>query len=152
MADPSDTQLLTETTRQPSTHAAREWVGMAVVGATSVVVDFALFNALLAVGTGPAIANLVAIVAATLFAFWANLRWSFAHRSSVDARTAVVQFFVVNLVSAGVVELAVIGTALLTTDSLLLNVSKFLATLVTTVARFFAYRHWVYRDRSQLGE
>ncbi len=125
--------------------AIREWVGMALVGAFSVVVDFGVFNALLYAGAAPALANLTALVVATLVAFLANLRWTFAHRDIENPRKAMLQFFLVNVISAGGVQLAVMGAALVSVDVAWLNGVKLVATVMATVARFWLYRAYVYR-------
>ncbi len=125
--------------------AIREWVGMAVVGGLSVVVDFGVFNLLLHVGASPAIANLTALVVATLAAFVGNLRWTFSHREIGDPKRALILFFVVNVVSAGVVQVAVMGAALVSVDVAWLNGVKLAATVLATVARFWLYRSLVYR-------
>lgn len=125
--------------------AIREWVGMAVVGGASVIVDFGVFNALLVVGANPAIANLTALVVATLVAFLANFRWTFAHRDVANPRKALVLFFLVNLVSAAGVQVAVMVAAAISLDVAWLNGVKLAATVLATVARFWLYRSLVYR-------
>lgn len=125
--------------------AVREWVGMAVVGGLSVVVDFGVFNLLLYLGASPAIANLTALTVATLFAFVGNLRWTFSHREVNDPRRALVQFFLVNLISAGLVQLAVMAAAAVSVDVAWLNGVKLGATVLATIARFWLYRAYVYR-------
>ncbi len=127
-------------------NATREWVGMAVVGAASFVVDFGVFNLLLATGASPAIANLAALAIATLVAYLANLRWTFSHREVTNRSRALVLFFVVNIVSAGAVQLAVMAAAAVSLDVAWLNGVKFAATVVATLARFVLYRSWVYRE------
>lgn len=127
--------------------AVREWVGMAVVGGVSVVVDFAVFNVLLAAGASPALANLTALVVATLFAFVGNWRWTFSHREIADPKRALLQFFLVNLISAGLVQVVVMAAAVVSLDVAWLNGMKLAATVVATLARFWLYRAWVYRVR-----
>jgi len=129
-------------------NATREWVGMAIVGAASFVVDFGVFNAMLASGASPAIANLAALAIATFVAYLANLRWTFAHREVSNRSRALILFFVVNIVSAGAVQLAVMGAAAVSLDVWWLNGVKFTATVVATLARFVLYRSWVYRSDS----
>lgn len=126
-------------------NATREWVGMAIVGAASFVVDFGVFNAMLMSGTSPAVANLTALGIATFVAYLANLRWTFSHREVNNRPRALVLFFVVNIVSAGAVQLAVMGAAAVSLDVLWLNGVKLTATVIATLARFLLYRGWVYR-------
>lgn len=128
-----------------TSRATREWVGMAVVGAFSFVVDFGIFNALLTMGASPAVANLAALAVATLVAFLANLRWTFSHREIADPTRSMVLFFVVNIASAAVVQAAVMGAALVSLDGAWLNSVKLAATVMATIARFWLYRVWVYR-------
>lgn len=142
---------MTQTSSPPgrsetASRPGREWLGMAVVGAVSVALDFGIFNLLLLAGAGAAIANLAAIGIATLVAFWGNLRWSFGHRSVADPGRAVAAFFAVNLVSAAAVELGVVAAAAVSSEYVVLNSVKLALTVVATVVRFIAYRSWVYRD------
>lgn len=126
----------------------REWVGMALVGGAAVVVDFGVFNLLLVAGASPAVANLAALVIATMVAFVANLRWTFAHREVTDGSRALIRFFVVNVVSAGAVQISVMLAAAVSDDVPWLNAVKLAATIVATVVRFALYRSWVYRSGS----
>lgn len=124
---------------------AREWIGMALVGGASVIVDFGVFNACLWLGASPAVANLTALAIATFVAYLANLRWTFAHRDIGSPRRALVLFFLVNIASAAMVQGVVMVTATITLDVATLNAAKFGATVVATIARFVLYRAWVYR-------
>lgn len=135
-----------ETSRPEPNHATREWLGMAVVGAGSVVVDFGVFNVLLASGATPAVANLVALAIATLVAYLANLRWTFSHREVTNRSRALILFFVVNIASAGAVQVAVMAAAAVSLDVAWLNGVKFAMTVVATIVRFVLYRSWVYRS------
>lgn len=129
-------------------NATREWVGMAIVGAASFVVDFGVFNMVLAGGASPAVANLVALAIATLMAYLANLRWTFAHREVSNRSRALVLFLAVNVVSTGLVQLAVMAAAAISLDVAWLNGVKLMATVVAAVARFVLYRSWVYRSET----
>jgi putative flippase GtrA len=124
--------------------AASEWIGMAAVGAVSVIVDFAVFNALLVIGTSPGWANLVALAVATLLAFLGNLRWTFRHREIANPHRSLMLFFVVNVGSAALVQVAVMVTAYITLETTWLNVVKFGATVIATVVRFWLYRTRVF--------
>jgi putative flippase GtrA len=126
----------------------REWLGMAVVGVAAVIVDFGVFNLLLMAGASPAVANLAALIIATTVAFLANLRWTFAHREVTDGSRALIRFFVVNVVSAGAVQISVMLAAAVSDDIPWLNGVKLAATIVATVVRFALYRSWVYRSGS----
>lgn len=130
-------------------NATREWVGMAIVGAASFIVDFGVFNLLLAIGASPAIANLTSLAIATLVAYLANLRWTFSHRDVTNRSRALVLFFVVNIVSAAAVQVAVMAAATVSLDVAWLNGVKFVATVLATMARFVLYRSWVYRSSSR---
>lgn len=132
-------------TAAADSRATREWVGMAVVGVFSFVVDFGVFNAMLTVGASPAIANLLALAVATLVAFLANLRWTFSHREIANPTRSMVLFFAVNIFSAAAVQAAVMIAATISVDVAWLNGVKFAATVVATVARFVLYRSVVYR-------
>lgn len=140
------TQPDVNTQPQPtSRQAGREWLGMALVGAGSIVVDFGIFNGLLWLGAAPAIANLAALTVATLVAYLANLRWTFAHRDVSNRTRSLVLFFVVNIGSAAAVQAAVMIAAAITLDVAWLNGVKLAMTVVATVVRFALYRAWVYR-------
>ncbi len=135
-----------DTSRPAPTHATREWLGMSVVGAGSVIVDFGVFNLLLAVGSTPAVANLAALAIATFVAYLANLRWTFSHREITNRSRALILFFVVNIASAAAVQVAVMAAAAISLDVAWLNGVKFAMTVVATIVRFVLYRTWVYQS------
>lgn len=131
--------------KKSSGKATGEWLGMAVVGAVSVVIDFGVFNVLLWLGVSPGWANLIALAVATLAAFLGNFSWTFRHRDVTKPQRALLLFFAVNVGSAAVVQLAVIATAQLTLDPAWLNAIKFIATAVVTIIRFWLYRSHVFQ-------
>ncbi len=131
--------------QKSSGKAAGEWLGMAVVGAISVVIDFGVFNALLWLGVSPGWANLIALAVATLAAFIGNFSWTFRHRDVTSPPRALLLFFAVNVGSAAIVQLAVMITAQLTIDPAWLNAIKFIATAVATIIRFCIYRSHVFQ-------
>ena len=121
----------------PST--ARKEVGaFIVVGVLAVIVDFGLFNGLLWVGWSVWAANAVALLVSMTFAFVGNYKWSFAHRQIKSLLHAYSAFAGINLAAVVFIEAVVVG------DALWLNVLKAAATALATVARFFAYKRWVF--------
>jgi len=128
----------------PST--ARKEVGaFIVVGVLAVIVDFGLFNGLLWVGWSVWAANAVALLVSMTFAFVGNYKWSFAHRQIKSLLHAYSAFAGINLAAVVFIEAVVVGAEILSQpDALWLNVLKAAATALATVARFFAYKRWVF--------
>lgn len=128
----------------PST--ARKEVGaFIVVGVLAVIVDFGLFNGLLWVGWSVWAANAVALLVSMTFAFVGNYKWSFAHRQIKSLLHAYSAFAGINLAAVVFIEAVVVGAEILSQpDALWLNVLKAAATGLATVARFFAYKRWVF--------
>lgn len=128
----------------PST-ARKEVGGFIVVGVLAVIVDFGLFNGLLWVGWSVWAANAVALLVSMTFAFVGNYKWSFAHRQIKSLLHAYSAFAGINLAAVVFIEAVVVGAEILSQpDALWLNVLKAAATGLATVARFFAYKRWVF--------
>lgn len=135
-----------ELDQQSAGTVVREYLSMLVVGVISTVIDFAVFNLLLWAGIAAGWANLAALAVATLAAYWGNLRWSFGDRLVSSRGRSLVLFILVNLVTAGLVELGVIAAARYWDEPLQLNIAKAVLTVIATLLRFVAYRSWVYRE------
>jgi len=126
-------------------HARKEVGGFLVVGILAVVLDFALFNALIWWGWPVWAANAVALFLSMTFAFVGNYKWTFAHREIKSLWHAYSAFAGINLAAVAFIEAVVVGGELLwQPDALLLNLIKALATAIATVGRFFAYKRWVF--------
>src|SRR5690606_10849034 len=133
-------------------HRWRSLVGEAwrfgVVGATNVVINFVVFNALaLTLFSGGELkANIVATVFATTSSYLLNRGWTFRHRKTSRSSREYVLFFVFN--AAGLaIELAVMGAAkygLGLTGLWALNVAKGAGLGLGTVFRFWTYRTFVF--------
>lgn len=134
------------TTSAPATATVRKEVGgFLVVGVLAVVIDFALFNGLLLMGWKVWSANAVALFVSMTFAFVGNYKWTFAHREVKSLLHAYLAFAGINLAAVVFIELAVVAAEVLAAPGALwLNVVKALATAIATVARFFAYKKWVF--------
>lgn len=126
-------------------HARKEVGGFLVVGILAVVLDFALFNALIWWGWPVWAANAVALFLSMTFAFVGNYKWTFAHREIKSLWHAYGTFTAINVVAVLFIEVVVVAAEVLWEPSgLWLNIIKAAATAVATVVRFFAYKRWVF--------
>ena len=115
------------------------------VGIFAVVVDFALFNALLLLGWPVWLAKGIALVVSMSVAFVGNYKWTFAHREIKSLWHAYGTFTAINVVAVLFIEVVVVAAEVLWEPSgLWLNIIKAAATAVATVVRFFAYKRWVF--------
>lgn len=123
-----------------------------MVGATNVVINFVVFNALaLTVFPGGELkANIVATTFATTTSYLMNRGWTFRHRKTARISREYVLFFVFN--AAGLaIELAVMGAAkygLGLAGLWALNLAKVAGLGLGTVFRFWTYRTFVFAGRS----
>mgnify|MGYP002136102111 FL=1 len=109
------------------------------------LLDFAIFNALLWVQWQVWAANAVALVVSMTFAFVGNYKWTFAHREVKSLVHAYAAFAGINLFAVAFIELVVVGAEVLwSPDTIALNLIKAGATAIATVGRFFAYKKWVF--------
>lgn len=136
---------MVEVLQAPTSHARKEIAGFLAVGILAVVIDFALFNVLLAVGWPVWAANAVALIVSMTFAFVGNYKWTFAHREIRSLWHAYGTFAGINLTAVVFIEAIVVGAEVLGEPGpLWLNSVKAGATAIATVARFFAYKKWVF--------
>lgn len=134
-------------TTEPSsaTHTRKEVGGFLAVGVAAVVLDFALFNGLMWLGWKVWAANAVALFLSMTFAFLGNYKWTFAHREIKSLVHAYSAFAGINLVAVVFIEaVVVLVEAVWSPGALWLNIAKAVATAIATVARFFAYKKWVF--------
>jgi putative flippase GtrA len=116
-----------------------------VIGAIQVVLDWAVFVALSALGMAVVPSNLIARVAGASLGFWLNGRLTFA--DSTGARLGgrrLLRFLLAWLL------LTALSTLLLTVVATLLSLgwawlAKPLVEAAMAVISFFIARHWVYR-------
>ncbi len=128
-----------------ATHTRKEVGGFLAVGVAAVVLDFALFNGLMWLGWKVWAANAVALFLSMTFAFLGNYKWTFAHREIKSLVHAYSAFAGINLVAVVFIEaVVVLVEAVWSPGALWLNIAKAVATAIATVARFFAYKKWVF--------
>ncbi len=136
---------MTTEVRGDTATARKEVGGFLVVGILAVAVDFGLFNALLAVGWSVWAANAVALFTSMTFAFVGNYKWTFAHREIKSLLHAYSAFAGINLAAVIFIEIIVVAAEVMwQPGALWLNIAKAGATAIATVARFFAYKKWVF--------
>ncbi len=129
----------------PTTTARKEVGGFLVVGILAVLLDFALFNALLLINWPVWAANAVALFVSMTFAFVGNYKWTFAHRQIKSLAHAYSAFAGINLLAVAFIEAVVVAVEVAWEPSTLwLNVVKAAATAIATIGRFFAYKKWVF--------
>ena len=122
-----------------------------MVGATNVLINFVVFNALaLTLFPGGELkANIVATAFATTTSYLMNRGWTFRHRKTSRVTREYVLFFVFN--AAGLaIELAVMGAAkygLGLAGLWALNLAKMAGLGLGTVFRFWTYRTFVFAGR-----
>ena len=127
------------------TRHRKEVGGFLVVGVLAVILDFALFNALLLAGWPVWSANAVALFVSMTFAFVGNYKWTFAHREIKSLWHAYSAFAGINVLAVVFIEAAVVSAEVgWDPGALWLNAVKAVATAVATVGRFFAYKKWVF--------
>ena len=136
---------MVEVQQAPSSTARKEIGGFLVVGVLAVVIDFALFNALLAVDWSVWSANAVALLVSMTFAFVGNYKWTFAHREIKSLLHAYAAFAGINAVAVGFIEAAVVIVEVAAQPGALwINVIKAATTGLATIGRYFAYKKWVF--------
>ncbi len=136
--------MSTRTQPAPARHR-KEVGGFLVVGILAVVIDFALFNALLWIGWPVWAANAVALFVSMTFAFVGNYKWTFAHREIKSLVHAYSAFAGINLLAVVFIEAVVVAAEVAwQPHALWLNIIKAVATAIATVGRFFAYKKWVF--------
>jgi putative flippase GtrA len=114
------------------------------VGVFAVAVDFLLFNVFLLLGWPVWLANGVALLVSMSVSFVGNYKWTFAHREIKSLWHAYGTFTSINVLTVVFIELAVVAAEQYDDSGLFLNLVKAVATAVATVARFFAYKRWVF--------
>ncbi len=123
-----------------------------VVGVVGYALDIAVFNALRIAGPGPLreplLAKTAGVAAATVLAWLGSRYWTFRHHRRSDTGREIVEFTLVSvagyLINTLVLYLAhyVLGLRSVVADNVSGNV---VGAGLGAVARFLAYRYWVYR-------
>jgi putative flippase GtrA len=124
---------------------ARQGISFLLVGGCLVVVDWASFVILTALGVAPAVANVAGRILGALLGFWANGRVTFGTMG--DRRLGRHRFMRFSIVWSA---LTLLSTYLVTlvTDYLGLRMAWLAKPLVEAClagVSFFLSRHWVYR-------
>lgn len=121
-----------------------------VVGLLAFVIDLGGMNLLThtVLEGKPTTARIVSGVAATLFAWFGNRSWTFAHRRSRPVAHEVSLFFVVNGIALAISTLTlVLSHYVLGLDSRLAdNISTIFGIGLGTLFRFWAYRRYVFAN------
>ncbi len=122
---------------------------VALVGAVSAAVDFAVFNLLLLAGRTDAgfvvVANTIAFGCAMLVNYSLNARFSFGVAMTRSSAARYVAFTAVGLLLYNG-NLLLLRWLLEADGALLLNVSKVLAMGLLVVWNYIGYRRFVFRD------
>jgi putative flippase GtrA len=118
------------------------------IGVINLVVNFAVFNALLVAIHGAEVkAKAVATIVATTCAYFLNRYWTYRNRPKTTLRREYSLFFFFNAIGL-VIETSFVAAAKYgfnETNLLLLNVFSFFGIAVGTVFRFWAYRTHVFK-------
>jgi putative flippase GtrA len=132
---------------------AREVSKFGTVGGIAFLIDLAIFNVLLQLGSETLAAKTVSTVVATTFAFLGNRFWTWRHREHHNMARQYTMFFLLNAVGLGIglaclaishYGLGQIWPAL--QSRLADNVSgQLVGTALGTLFRFWSYRRYVFR-------
>lgn len=129
-----------------------------VVGATSTVIEIALFNLfLLGLGWDPVLAKVVSSLVALVNAYLGNREWAFRHRKGHSRALELALFLLVNGVctalGAGIMAL---GAGLLESygyeSALLLNLVNIVSIGIVVLVRFSLYHYVVFRGAPEPSE
>lgn len=127
---------------------AEEIVKFGLIGGVNTVITFAVYNVILSIGAIKA--TLVAAVVATTVSYFLNRHWTYRHLPKTDLKREYTLFFVFNLIGMAI-DSGIQGFAIyildfnVKTDALGLNIFKFVALVIGTVFRFWAYRTFVFK-------
>ena len=122
-----------------------------LVGAANVVVDIAVFNALLAVTGQPLTSKPVASAAAIGLSWWMSRRWTWSDRPGIGGRWQLAMFAAVSAAVVGLAELCLLTShyGLNLTSGLEDNVSANGVGLLLGMAwRHCAYDRWLFPART----
>jgi putative flippase GtrA len=126
-----------------------EGLKFGTVGALNLVVNFAVFNALIftVFPTGQLKANVIATLVALTVSFFMNRHWTYRDRPKSAVRREYMLFFLFNgvglAIELGVLGLTKYGLGLETV--LAINAAKVVGTVLGTVFRFWSYRTFVFK-------
>lgn len=132
-------KFLSSNYRQVSTFLA--------VGATSFVIDFGVFNALLNKGIDPLQANAVSLFTSALVGYLGNLKLTFYTNQKRIEKESFMQFMLVGILSViyAQVILAIVLHLIASPSVLLLNVVKFFTIVSSSIGRFLVYKFYIFK-------
>jgi putative flippase GtrA len=133
----------------------RELSKFGTVGSTAFVIDLAIFNLLLQIGTESLIAKTISTVIATTVAFLGNRFWTWRHREHRHMARQYTMFFLLNGVGLGIgltcLAISHYGLGQLWPEfqtPLADNISgQLVGTAVGTLFRFWSYRRFVFGEK-----
>jgi putative flippase GtrA len=123
------------------------------VGALNLVVNFAVFNALILTvfPDGQLKANVIATLVALTMSFFMNRHWTYRDRPKDAVRREYTLFFLFNgvglAIELGVLGLTKYGLGLETVVAI--NAAKLLGSVLGTVFRFWSYRTFVFKPERE---
>ena len=116
-----------------------------IVGSTTVLVDFATYSAMLAVGLGIDPAKGLGFIVGTIFAYLANRRWTFEAGRTQGRFPRFLALYLTTLVVNVGVNAALV--ALAGTATLALGFAFVIATGVSASLNFLGMKYIVFRSR-----
>ncbi|MEJ5201385.1 MAG: GtrA family protein [Anaerolineales bacterium] len=137
------------------------FVRFAIVGAIGAVIDFGIFNIMLASTSVPAVwCSAVSFVAAVLSNFFWNRYWTYPDSRSKPLSQQLLQFSLVSIAGLGIriALFALLEKSLINLSAMLIpetflqaqfvghNTTLAFAILVVMLWNFFANRFWTYSD------
>jgi len=146
------TLLATLTTRVRGLFS--ELAKFGTVGAISLVVDIAIFNAVLAATDKPLTAKVISTVFSATNAFVLNRAWSFKHRERTTVRREYGLFFLLNVVGLAISLLClatshyVLGFESRLADNIAANG---VGLVLGTTFRFWSYRRFVWAAPAEVA-
>jgi putative flippase GtrA len=128
-------------------HLIHELAKFGSIGAASFVVTMGCANLFHGVmHMGPLTSTGLAIVVATIFAYFANRHWTFKHLENSGLRRELILFFILNGVGLVITEIFVGFNhyAMDNKSKLAYNVALVVGTGVATIFRYWSYKKWVF--------
>jgi putative flippase GtrA len=138
----------------------RELSKFGTVGGIAFLIDLAIFNVMLQIGTETLTAKTISTVVATSFAFLGNRFWTWRHRQHHHMARQYTTFFLLNAIGLGIglaclaishYGLGRIWPAL--QSPLADNISgQIVGTALGTLFRFWSYKRFVFRATAAVAE
>jgi len=125
----------------------KEVVAFGIIGVVALFIDVGIYNLLFHYGVGTLTAKTISTIVATTFAYLGNLNWSFSHRARKGLAKQATYFFVINgfTLAGGLVIMAFFAYPLhYKFDQFVMNVVNLFTIGLGTLARFWAYKRFVF--------